>query len=73
MVGKRFDKRTLIDPSKPEDTGDVIIDRTTTDRYNDPGLPMTVKNKYGYYVLKSTRTTSLCRALVGHRKATVLT
>lgn len=49
---KRLDKRTLIDPSKPGGTGDVIIDRTTADRYNDPGSPMTIKNEYGYYVLK---------------------
>lgn len=49
---KRLDKRTLINPSKPGEEGDVIIDRTTADRYSDPGSPMTVKNEYGYYVLK---------------------
>lgn len=49
---KRLDKRTLIDPSKPGTAGEVIIDRTTADRYSDPGSPMTVKNEYGYYVLK---------------------
>lgn len=49
---KRLDKRTLIDPSNPGSAWKVIIDRSTTDRYNDPGNPMTVKNEYGYYVLK---------------------
>jgi len=49
---KRLDKRTLIDPSKPNSEGKVIIDRSTSDRYSDPGNPMTVKNAYGYYVLK---------------------
>jgi dipeptidyl aminopeptidase/acylaminoacyl peptidase len=48
----RLDKRTLIDPSNPGSEGKVIIDRSTTDRYNDPGSPMTVKNEYGFYVLK---------------------
>lgn len=49
---KRLDKRTLIDPSAPGSEGKVIIDRSTSDRYSDPGRPMTVKNEYGYYVLK---------------------
>jgi len=49
---KRLDKRTLINPSKPGEAGKVLIDRSTSDRYNDPGNPMTVKNDYGFYVLK---------------------
>ncbi|OEK06963.1 S9 family peptidase [Roseivirga misakiensis] len=49
---KRLDKRTLINPSKPGTAGKVIIDRSTTDRYNDPGRPMMVSNDYGWSVLK---------------------
>ncbi|WP_422007978.1 prolyl oligopeptidase family serine peptidase [Roseivirga pacifica] len=49
---QRLDKRTLIDPSNPSAEGKVIIDRSTTDRYTDPGNPMMVKNVYGHYVLK---------------------
>ncbi|MFY0591552.1 S9 family peptidase [Roseivirga sp.] len=49
---QRLDKRTLINPSKPGSAGKVIIDRSTTDRYNDPGRPMMVSNDYGRSVLK---------------------
>ncbi len=48
---KRIDKRTLIDPSEPGTAGEVIVERNTADRYNDPGSPMTKKNEYGWYVL----------------------
>jgi len=48
---KRLDKRTLIDPSKPGKAGTVIIDRSTTDSYNDPGRPMMKKTKYGTYTM----------------------
>jgi dipeptidyl aminopeptidase/acylaminoacyl peptidase len=47
----RMEKTTLINPSKPNTAGTVIIDRATTDRYNDPGSPVTVKNEYGWNVL----------------------
>ncbi|MFT7382288.1 MAG: dipeptidyl aminopeptidase/acylaminoacyl peptidase [Roseivirga sp.] len=47
----RMEKTTLINPSKPNSAGTVIIDRATTDRYNDPGNPVTVKNEYGWNVL----------------------
>lgn len=48
----RMEKSTIIDPSKPGQPGNVIIERATTDRYNDPGSPMLVKNQYGRNVLK---------------------
>lgn len=48
---KRLDKRTLINPSKPGSAGQVIVDRSTSDRYNDPGSAVTVKNDYGWNVL----------------------
>lgn len=48
----RMEKATIIDPTKPGQAGNVIIERATTDRYNDPGNPMTIKNEYGRYVLK---------------------
>lgn len=47
----RMEKTTLINPSKPNTAGTVIIDRATTDRYNDPGSPVMVKNAYGWNVL----------------------
>ncbi len=49
---KRLDRRTLINPSKPGTQGQVIIDRSTTDSYNDPGRPMMEKNQYGLYNMK---------------------
>lgn len=51
---KRLDKRSLINPSKPG-VAEVIIDRSTTDRYNDPGRPMMQKNSYGLYTIKFDR------------------
>lgn len=48
---KRLEKSTLINPSNPNSTGFVLIDRETTDTYNDPGNPVTTKNQYGWYVL----------------------
>lgn len=48
---KRLDKRTLFNPSNPNQAGNVIIERATTDRYNDPGNPMTTTNAYGRSVL----------------------
>ncbi|GAB5524670.1 MAG: S9 family peptidase [Roseivirga sp.] len=48
---KRLDKRTMINPSKPGTGGQVIVNRSTSDRYTDPGSPMTVKNDYGWNVL----------------------
>ena len=48
----RMEKATIIDPEKPGTPGEVIIERATTDRYNDPGSPITVKNEYGRIVLK---------------------
>jgi dipeptidyl aminopeptidase/acylaminoacyl peptidase len=48
---KRIDKRTLIDPSEPGTAGEVIVNRSTSDRYTDPGSAMTMKNAYGWNVL----------------------
>ena len=48
---KRIDKRTLINPSSPSDAGEVIVERNTADRYNDPGSPMMKKNDYGWYII----------------------
>ena len=48
----RMEKATIIDPTKPGQAGNVLYERPTTDRYNDPGSPMLVKNQYGRNVLK---------------------
>ena len=48
----RMEKATIIDPTKPGQAGNVLFERPTTDRYNDPGSPMLVKNQYGRNVLK---------------------
>ena len=48
---QRLDRATLINPSKPNTPGQVLIDRATTDRYNDPGNPVMTKNQYGWNVL----------------------
>lgn len=48
----RMEKATIIDPTKPGQAGNLLYERATTDRYNDPGNPMTVKNQYGRNVLK---------------------
>jgi dipeptidyl aminopeptidase/acylaminoacyl peptidase len=42
----RKERVYLVDLSKPG-TGRVIIDRSSEDRYNDPGRPMTEINKWG--------------------------
>ncbi|NVK85260.1 MAG: S9 family peptidase, partial [Cytophagia bacterium] len=48
----RMEKATIIDPTKPGQAGNLLYERATTDRYNDPGNPMTVKNEFGRNVLK---------------------
>ncbi len=62
---KRMDRRSLINPSKPSGEGEVIIDRNTSDRYNDPGTPMMVKNDYGWYVLKMDKDNLFMRSTGG--------
>lgn len=52
---KRRDKRVLINPDKPGSAGEVIVDRSTSDRYSDPGGAVTVKNEYGWNVLMMDR------------------
>ncbi|HLW20872.1 MAG TPA: prolyl oligopeptidase family serine peptidase [Cyclobacteriaceae bacterium] len=47
----RQEKRTVINPSKPEQAGQVIIDRSSDDIYNDPGDPIFKNNEYGESVL----------------------
>jgi dipeptidyl aminopeptidase/acylaminoacyl peptidase len=31
----------------------LLLERNTTDAYNDPGFPVTTKNKYGHFVLQT--------------------
>ncbi len=62
---KRMDRRTLINPANPDGEGEVIIDRNTSDRYSDPGNPMTEKNEYGWYVLKMDKGNLFMRSTGG--------
>lgn len=62
---KRMDRRTLIDPSNPGGEGEVVINRNTSDRYNDPGNPMFVKNEYGWNVLKTDKDNLYMRSTGG--------
>lgn len=50
-VGSRQEKRTVINPSEPGKPGQVIIDRSFNDLYNDPGDPLFVANEFGEQVL----------------------
>jgi dipeptidyl aminopeptidase/acylaminoacyl peptidase len=49
LSGKQTSRTSRYNPS----TGDleVLNERNTTDAYNNPGFPVTAKNKYGRYVL----------------------
>lgn len=47
----RNEKRSLINPSNPSQPGKVIIDRSYSDVYNDPGFPLYTENEYGKSVL----------------------
>ncbi len=40
-----------IDPSKPGAEPDLLVDRSWEDRYNDPGSPVSVVNRWGRSVL----------------------
>lgn len=40
-----------IDPSNPDDKGTVIIERSSDDRYNDPGSPVFTVNDFGRNVI----------------------
>ena len=61
----RMDRRTLINPSNPSGEGQVLINRNTSDRYNDPGNPMFVKNDYGWNVLKTDKDNLYMRSTGG--------
>jgi dipeptidyl aminopeptidase/acylaminoacyl peptidase len=47
----RQQKVTRINPSKPDEKGTVIIERSSDDIYNDPGTPVFTTNAYGRSVL----------------------
>jgi len=47
----RQQRITRFDPSNPSDVGTVIIERSTDDRYNDPGSPVFKTNEMGRSVL----------------------
>lgn len=47
----RMDKRSVINPSNPNQAKQVIIDRSSDDLYNDPGDPVMVENEFGEYVM----------------------
>ena len=43
----RQEKRTVINPSKPGQVANVIVERSYDDIYNDPGSPVFKRNQYG--------------------------
>ncbi|MFP4604416.1 MAG: alpha/beta hydrolase family protein [Bacteroidales bacterium] len=47
----RNTKTYAFNPSNPEEKATVLFDRNYQDRYNDPGMPATTKNKFGKEVL----------------------
>jgi dipeptidyl aminopeptidase/acylaminoacyl peptidase len=47
----RMERRSVINPSKPGQTGDMIIERSFNDIYNDPGDPVLRVNEWGQMVL----------------------
>lgn len=47
----RMERRSAINPSKPGQAGDLIIERSFNDIYNDPGDPVLRVNKWGQMVL----------------------
>ena len=47
----RMEKRSVINPSKPGQAGQLIIDRSFNDIYNDPGDPVFRANELGELVL----------------------
>jgi len=51
LTGKQFIRTNRFNPS----TGEMekLIERNTTDAYSNPGQPVTDKNQYGRYVLKT--------------------
>ena len=47
----RQEKRTVVDPSRPEQPGQVIIERNYDDIYDDPGSPVYTTNEWGRPVI----------------------
>lgn len=47
----RQERVSVINPSKPGEKGNVIIERSSDDIYNDPGNPIFTTNVYGQQVL----------------------
>nr|WP_228527655.1 prolyl oligopeptidase family serine peptidase [Pararhodonellum marinum] len=47
----RQEKRSVINPSNPNQAPRTIIERSYDDIYNDPGTPIFTQNKYGQNVL----------------------
>ncbi len=47
----RNTKTYVFNPSRPDQKPNIIHDRNYQDRYNDPGEPVTIKNKYGHSVI----------------------
>ncbi|KEO73124.1 S9 family peptidase [Anditalea andensis] len=47
----RQEKRTVINPSRPGEKGNIIVERSYDDIYNDPGSPVFKKNQYGKSVV----------------------
>ncbi|MEZ5360223.1 MAG: prolyl oligopeptidase family serine peptidase [Candidatus Zixiibacteriota bacterium] len=46
-------KAWRVAPGKPDAEPELLQDRSWEDRYNDPGRPLTERNKYGRYVLQT--------------------
>lgn len=44
----------VVDPSRPDAAPRLLEDRSTTDRYGDPGVPVLTTNTAGYDVLRLT-------------------
>ncbi|MFO8235396.1 MAG: alpha/beta fold hydrolase [Bacteroidales bacterium] len=47
----RNTKMYAFNPSNPDEDPTILFDRNYQDRYNDPGEPATIKNKYGKDVM----------------------
>jgi len=47
----RQEKRTVINPSQPDKPGNVIVERSYDDIYNDPGNPVFKRNQFGRSVV----------------------
>jgi dipeptidyl aminopeptidase/acylaminoacyl peptidase len=50
----RNEKRWAVAPARPGDPPRLLADRSYEDRYNDPGMPATIRNAAGRFVLLFT-------------------